>query len=202
MADENPDGRPKFTYQSNPADSLTFAYFPPGPEPEFVYNDNRPGGKKLVAVKAAADIITSELAKLSQIHDATVSKPATRNMLDPTLYREILFGPPRNSDRAYTFRGYLMIEPEDIYEAMSRLFHLGRSRAKAGQTLDFRWLLPDDNYDANFLRQRLHIPYQGDKLNGVYITDGNYALVTVLADSLGDMEGILRITNTIIMARH
>ena len=64
------------------------------------------------------------------------------------IWQEVTYGPSRtlNSDNCY--RGYLMIEPEDMPKVLPILIQLGEQRKAGGKRLDFKWLKRTFSYSG------------------------------------------------------
>lgn len=63
------------------------------------------------------------------------------------LWQEVIYGPERKRNGDNCYKGYLMIEPEDMPEALQILAGIGSYRQAAGKSLDFKWLL--NTYDRS-----------------------------------------------------
>ncbi|MBI2596082.1 hypothetical protein HYW46_05110 [Candidatus Daviesbacteria bacterium] len=99
------------------------------------------------------------------------------------LWQEVTYGPDRRLDGDHCFRGYLMIEPEDMPKVLSILTRVGRARKTQGKSLDFKWLL--NTWDKT---------YNYDPSNvGRYALEPTDPRIALYADSTQQIREVLSV---------
>ncbi|MBI3069768.1 MAG: protein kinase [Candidatus Levybacteria bacterium] len=125
----------------------------------------------------------SEFDKLFDKNVAFVSNPYTT--LPHMLWQEVIYGPKRIKNGDNCFRGYLMVEPENMDLVLIGLRKLAEKRQKEGKRTDFKWLLASDK-EVSKTGTRI------DNLIGSYPelkpTDGR---IVIYGDALDEVKEIL-----------
>jgi len=99
--------------------------------PEEILEDERKIAERIKAVGADFDQDASQ-------NRAKVSEPF--ETADKYIWEEVIYGPEMTKGSDELYRGYLMIEPEDMSRVLAILRTLGNIRRGRGQRLDFKWL--------------------------------------------------------------
>lgn len=168
-------------------DRPRFVFFNSAPEPVLTqaYGEN-PGDpfRRYVDIgDGHFSLIETAINSLKGTQGVAVGQPGytgvTSNFDE---FQQVRFGQPRlttGEGGMNSFRGYIMIEPESLYDAIQRLNYVGRLRLKDGKHLEYKWLQP-------MVRNEIvdRIKTLGGRLNqALYVADSMTTLVTLYAEN-------------------
>jgi hypothetical protein len=83
--------------------------------------------------------------------------------INDSWWQQVIYGKPIPGKNFQLYRGYLMIEPEDLPEALQIVSNLAQKREQEGKSTEFKWLLKTEQEkwmqkettDPNFVRTEL-----------------------------------------------
>ncbi len=127
--------------------------------------------------------IEKTVASLKGTQGVTIGKPERTGIafnLDE--FQQIRFGQPRitaGEGGKNSYRGYIMIEPENLFDAIQRLNYVGRLRLRQGKHLEYKWLQPMVRHETADRIKAL-----GGRYNqALYAANPMIALATLYADN-------------------
>lgn len=166
------------------------------PPPRYTENyDQPPAYHRHVDIgKAHFDLVKKEMDDLKQVEGVRVGEPGkTAVVFNLADYQQVVFGPLRTrqpdgrSSQAY--RGYLMIEPENLIQAVQQLNFLGKKRLSEGKRMEYKLEYP---WAVDF-RDPERLPEgTGGYVEAMYIKGPNDQMITLYADTQEEIEEVLR----------
>lgn len=127
--------------------------------------------------------IEKTIASLKGTQGVIVGQPGRMGVVfNLDEFQQIRFGQPRTTSGEggkNSYRGYIMIEPENLFDAIQRLNYVGRLRLQQGKHLEYKWLQP-------MVRRETadRIKVLGGRYNqALYAADPMKALATLYADN-------------------
>lgn len=158
-------------------------HFAIGPDPEMAepYSTN---GDRVVEVKEQIREIRTAIHNLQSTGILEILLPP------PPDCQQIRFGLPRkpttkeNRGNA-TYRGYMLIEPESVYDAMQRLFYVGERRIKRGERVEFKWHQPTENSQGRG-------SHKDHYFTCGYVSTDHDQLITLYGESTHEIQDIFK----------
>jgi hypothetical protein len=126
--------------------------------------------------------IAAQIGEIRQLVESQVAKGGVIiETPAPPDQQQLRFGRMREQHGLNTTRGYLIIEPENMLEAMRVLFLVGKQRADAGNQLEFKWWQPYEGIQGRG-SHAYHFYTCG------YLQTPQDQLITLYADTTHDIQ--------------